>query len=497
MTRTIYLFVCILLMQQFVMAQGINNVWMMGYQSFGGGDFGNTRFDFSSGNLIQFPDSIDMGFLATSVTMCDTSGALLFLSNGFDIADSTGKLMLNGEDISPSSYKSIFPLGMGLDIPQANLAIQVPNSDSLYYLFHSTRDGLQYKYTYELDYSIIDMTGNNGLGEVISKNNAIIIDTINWGKIIACRHGNGRDWWVTCLQMNSNVIYKLLVTPFGISPPVTQSIGWIKTRGLGECKFSPDGTKFAFSCAEYTAPSHAEIMDFDRCTGMFSNPYHMVLPQTISFGGGCSFSPNSQLLYISFIDSVYQYDLNATNIEQSKTVVAIWDSFYSPYPPFATGFYTCQIAPDGKIYVSTGNGTKHLHAINYPDVLGIGCDLVQHAIALPYFYANSLPNHPNYFLGANGLCNNLGTPSIPPQGGRKIQVFGNPTHDKFTLWFPPDKEVGWLEIYDVNGECIRREYVAQWSQYKTVDISLFAEGVYFCRMVWPSGEGSVKVVMLK
>ncbi|MBL0052164.1 MAG: T9SS type A sorting domain-containing protein [Bacteroidetes bacterium] len=65
------------------------------------------------------------------------------------------------------------------------------------------------------------------------------------------------------------------------------------------------------------------------------------------------------------------------------------------------------------------------------------------------------------------------------------------------MWFPVDKDVGWLEIYDVNGACIRTERVAQWSQYKTVDISLFSEGVYFCRMRWPSGEGSVKVVRLE
>ena len=80
---------------------------------------------------------------------------------------------------------------------------------------------------------------------------------------------------------------------------------------------------------------------------------------------------------------------------------------------------------------------------------------------------------------------------------KKVTVFGNPTHDKFTLWFPPDKDVGVLEIYDVNGECIRRERVSQWSQYKTVDIGEFGAGVYFCRMRWPDGEGSVKVVRLE
>ncbi|MBL0050692.1 MAG: hypothetical protein IPP29_03770 [Bacteroidetes bacterium] len=121
------------------------------------------------------------------------------------------------------------------------------------------------------------------------------------------------------------------------------------------------------------------------------------------------------MLYLSDIDSVFQYDLNASNIEQSKLLLAVWDSFYSPYPPFATGFYMTLNGPDGKIYLSTGNGTKHLHVINNPDSLGIGCDLVQHAIALPYFIV-LLPNHPNYFLGDNGLCNNWGSPAPRREG---------------------------------------------------------------------------------
>ncbi|HRC32766.1 MAG TPA: T9SS type A sorting domain-containing protein [Bacteroidia bacterium] len=493
--KRILIIVIIFGLQCDLLSQGINSKGLFGYQSNAGGNFGNTWMDFQGTNHTFEYDSLETGVAATNTVICDSLGNLLFYTNGWEVADSTGYIMLNGANISTTTYQAtIFPPGFGMDVPQANMAIPYPSSNGKYYLFHSTRDGPQYKYTYKLDYSIIDMAGNNGLGEVISKNNAIIVDTLNFGKIIACKHGNGRDWWVTCLQMNSNLIYKLLVTPYGINGPYSQSIGWVKARGYGECKFSPDGTKFAWFDADYTKPGHAEIMDFDRCSGTFSNPLHMEISQSNGFGGGVCFSPNSQLLYIANVDSVYQYDLNAANIEQSKVFIAAWDSFYSPYPPFGTYFYMTLNAPDGKIYISTGNSTKHLHVINNPDLLGIGCNLVQHAVALPNYYSNSLPNHPNYFLGDNGLCNNLGIPPAPYEGVKKIQVFGNPTHDKFTLWFPVDKDVGVLEIYDVNGECIRRERVAQWSQYKTVDISGLSEGVYFCRMSWPDGEGSVKVV---
>lgn len=39
----------------------------------------------------------------------------------------------------------------------------------------------------------IDMSLNNGKGQVISKNQIKIQDALNAGKITACKHGNGRE----------------------------------------------------------------------------------------------------------------------------------------------------------------------------------------------------------------------------------------------------------------------------------------------------------------
>ena len=53
---------------------------------------------------------------------------------------------------------------------------------------------------------------------------------------------------------------------------------------------------------------------------------------------------------------------------------------------------------------------------------------------------------------------------------------------------------GELEIFDVMGNLVFKDYVAPWSQYKRVDIGQFAEGVYLCRMKWKDRVASVKVV---
>src|SRR5690606_29983607 len=106
--------------------------------------------------------------------------------------------------------------------------------------------------------------------------------------------------------------------------------------------------------------------------------------------GGVAFSPNSRYLYVSSVEDVYQYDTEAVDIEASMLHIAHWDGFYSPGPPFATLFDIAQLAPDGKIYIGTGNGTDRLHVINDPDLPGLTCDIQQHAITLPTYNTNSL-----------------------------------------------------------------------------------------------------------
>ena len=479
--------------------QGINNLWIEGY----GNDsvvlpFGNTDIDFFNGNPTITYNIRGQHLAHTHCNISDSLGNLKFYTNGYDIFDASDSVMLNGDSISPSSKQNVFPYG--LDVPQANLVIPNPTENNKYYLFQSTNDAWAYRSCLNLMYSEIDMTLNNGLGAVTANKNVILInDSLNLGKIAACKHGNGRDWWVICMRSYSNIFYKLLVTPYGISAPDTQAIGQIRKQGWGELKFSSGGTKLGYAQADYVTNGHIELFDFDRCSGLLSNAQHIIIPQGLSFGGGIEFSPNESLAYVTNADSIYQFDLYSTDISNSRIIVSVSDGYIDTImnTNFLVGFMNTKLAPDGKIYITSGNSTHYMSVIDQPDSPGLACNVMQHALQLPALYFNTLPNHPNYFLGANGLCNNLSYESLESGKVKKVTVFGNPTHDKFTLWFPVDKDVGVLEIYDVNGECIRREYVAQWSQYKTVDISNLSEGVYYCRMRWQSGEGSVKVVMLK
>ncbi|MCX6292390.1 MAG: hypothetical protein NT126_11600, partial [Bacteroidetes bacterium] len=404
--KTFWLLILLFTTSFYCFSQGMNNLWVMGYSSWYGVPFGGTNMDFTGGNLnISYQNRI-MYFQETNGIICDRNGNFLFSSNGNFIANSQNDTMVNGSGLNPTSFTAQTPNdSLGLPLPQGNLIIPFPGDSMKYYLFHETFDDYGNTYcTLYLYYSVIDMVLDSGRGAVIQKNVILLSDSLVEGRLTACKHANGRDSWLICHQYNTNRYYKYLISPFGINGPYTQNIGVV--RGIwGQSVFSPDGNKFS-----YYEPSlgDLDIMNFDRCTGSFSNLIHIAINDSAGIGG-VAFSPNSQVLYVSSMNYVYQFDVTSTNVASTKTTVAIYDGYYSPQPPLATVFYLSQLAPDGKIYINCGNSTIDMHVINYPDSLGLSCNLCQHCIHLPTFNAFTIPNHPNYFLGAEtgSLCDTV------------------------------------------------------------------------------------------
>lgn len=170
--------------------------------------------------------------------------------------------------------------------------------------------------------------------------------------------------------------------------------------------------------------------------------------------------------------------------------IAAWDSFYSPFPPFATTFDLAQLAPDGKVYISTGNSTLRLHVIHNPDDPGLACNMEQHGVVLPRLFFNSLPNHPNYFLGpvVGSVCDSLDLATrIPgPSPGERgvVRASPNPSDGRFVLDYPAHAGVGWLELRDLAGRMVLHERIPQWSTVHALDLHGRAAGMYQCSLRW-------------
>lgn len=473
------------MLNELLLAQGISNNWLFGYSN-----SGRSMVNFDSLPPTPYLKTRKMNFREAQATMSDRNGNLLFYTNGIWIANSTGDTLQNGTGLSVGSFYDQF-VNDGIPAPQAVMFLPNPADSNLYAMFYQTYtvDVNGYLQPPALFYCEIDMSLDNGLGAVTQKNIPLVQDTLIASELTACKHGNGRDWWIITHRYNSNLYYKFLLTPSGIQGPFSQNIGTVMyVRGPSQSSFSPDGKKFA--C--YHPLEDLDIMDFDRCSGMFSNFIHIAINDSAA-AGGVAFSLNSKLLYVSSLKYVYQFDLNATSVDSSKITVATWDGFYSPSPPFATNFYLSQLAPDGKIYINSTNGVLDMHVINYPDSSGLGCNLTQHSFHLPAYNARTIPNHPNYFLEADSgsVCDSLMLAEQPNFLGREssISVFPNPAQNHFYIsQHNPMKGKKLFSLYNSFGIQVMSREIVETSRHVQITTNEFPAGIYFWRLNDSSGK---------
>jgi len=382
----------------------------------------------------------------------------------------------------------------GIYMPQGALILPMPGNPAVYLLFHMTIDDQVGLYAEQLYLTTIDMSLEGGLGGVVTKNLPILFDSLNTGRLTAVRHANGRDWWLFCHKIGTNIFYRLLIAPSGVTVDGTQPIGAIRQADAGQVCFSPDGSKFAYYWGE--PGEDLDLFSFDRCTGQFYDPIYTPIAD-YDGGIGVAFSPNSRYVYVSSIFDVYQFDTEAADIVASMVHVAYWDSTYSPFPPFATLFDIAQLAPDGKVYIATGNSTDKLHVIHNPDEPGLACNMEQHGISLPRYFSNSLPNHPNYHLGpvAGSPCDTLGLGVQEEELHLSVSTYPNPSSGTCTLSYPAQSIVGELELRNAAGQVVLRERLPAWSTVHNVQLSNAPAGMYHCRLQWGSRATSVRVIL--
>ncbi len=460
-----------------------DNLWLFGYDTnptdtnFGGS---NIDFSVSPPDVYYVPRAMDIQ--ETNASMCDEQGHLLFYTNGIYIANKNNLTMWNGDGLSPAGLNSEWN-DVGLLLPQGALALPVPDNDSLYILVHAAYDLINFPNTegvvIVLYYSLINMAKNNGLGAVVEKNTIISQDTFSLGQITTTRHGNGRDWWILVNERKSNRYHRWLLTPEGLVDEGVQAIGEPVENGLGQAVFSPDGTHYAsINLVGTIWGNEIDLYDFDRCTGLLSNQMQLFYPDT-AYSGGIAFSPNSRFLYASMYLNVYQFDLDAPDLAASRDTVATYDGFVDP---FYTTFYLAQLAPDGKIYINSPNGSKWLHVIHNPDLKGDSCNFEQHGMGLPTYNSYSLPNFPNFRLGKleGSPCDTIVASDVEAvQLFSKIFVYPNPASDRIQLssmsYNSPNLH---FKLFDVTGKLLDKASLTANAEM-SLDVSGLTPGMYF------------------
>jgi hypothetical protein len=426
-------------------------------------------------------------------SICNDKGELILHYDGIDLYDKNlsilkGSDTLNFNDVSNTPSE-----------PQNGILFPLPEQKNKYILFnpftHIWTDpkGNTFIANMVLYSSIVDITKNNGLGEVVERKKFIFKDTLSPGKLSTCRHANGRDWWIICQRLNSDIWYKFLLTPQGIKLHDKQTIGVKYLSGGLQAVFSPDGKYYALSGNIDKKGPDGVVFNFDRCTGQLSNQRTIDIKDWYFFGG-VAVSPNSRYIYYSCQYIMYQFDLWASDIQKSQKVVGYNYGFTAP---FNTSFNAMQLAPNGKIYMSAPGGAKYLHIIHRPDMEGDSCKFELIGLKLPNFHAYGLPNYPNFKLGA--AATQCITSSEEMENLDHIKVYPNPAQSQISVKLINQEFLkGNIVFYDLNGRKITQFNLFEDQEEHRLDISHLQNGVYLWQLILDDKvRQSGKVVVLK
>lgn len=439
--------------------------------------------------------------------ICDSSGQLILCSDGYNVYDKNMDFLDGGDTLCPVE---IYNWQDGFST-ESQASMFLPMGNNKYYFLNTvTSDSMMFAYydnptpvdPYAYDlllYNLIDMNANGGAGKVVKRMKTAINNAepgLSMTQMMACRHGNGRDWWVLKQAQDTNVVFKLLFTPDSVYGPYIQSFAEPHFSFYsfgGQSMFSQDGTKYASTCR---AAFKVFVADFDRCTGELSNPQVYDKPaapfitpdSTVEydpFTEGLAFSPNGRFIYVNGYYSISQLDLDDSNPATQWSVVAGLDTTWAAFQS-----YSCMyLGPDDKLYVGNFGGLSgQMSRFDNPDQKGLASDFCPRCLRFPAVYypaygtyfntaVSAPPTMPNYKLGAGGPCA-TGIEEVKEE--TRFVVYPNPTNGSITVEFT---EAGTFTITDAVGRTVYSERLPVGANKQTIPLSGLSPGVYVYRYI--------------
>lgn len=415
-----------------------DNNWIFGY-TFPAGNSDGTLLHFENGYPEFTLENVQQDYFYYCILCSDSTGNLLFHTDGRQVRNKLHQIMEGGEVINPGQMWVDFY--DGYPTVTGGLAIPAPGYENRYYLIHTTlKDGDDLSILCpELLYSLIDMNANNGQGKVIEKNKVIAEGDLPSPVII--KHGNGRDWWLIAGDYVSKTYLIYLIDKHGINLKHQLNIAPASLTNQSYAEVSPDGTFYISNDNE----TGLWIFDFDRCGGLLSSPRVLPYQPPVFWTSTIAFSPDGRFLYPGTHLFVYQLDMQTIDSAQiSFDTIGRYEYGASPAPPYMTHFFLPELAPDGKIYYGTFNNSTAYHVINRPNQPLLVSDMAQRGLVLPRHNRMTRCYFPNYRLGkwADSPCDSLAFSSSPndqlkdiPWSERTPTVL---TDDIRVLKLPPD-----------------------------------------------------------
>lgn len=444
------------------------------------------RMDFNKKPL-QIENNVDLkyGILGNNASISDKDGKLLFYTNGCAVMDKNYKLMSNGDSINGGKWFDIFwkHCSQGYPGVQDVMILPDPGNEKGYYLFHKPNIYNPGGKTYRtLNYSYIDVSLDNGRGDVTKRNQTYFDKSVLFSYFTAIRHQNKEDWWILQPLTEDSIYLTFLLDRNGIQKMPNQNthqyFDYARSLGSGTARFSPDGTKYAL----YNYYDQLHVYDFDRATGTLSNhkkiaiyPEDEIDRKDIRLGS-VEWSPNGRFIYTASRIKLHQVDLWASDVQNSVVLI---DEYNGTQDPFSTTFSLMVQGPDCRIYLTPPGGQYSIHVINKPNELGKACDFVQNGIKFQYPNGGTLPNFPRFRVDEKDKCD----PSITSVFGetvfyrRDLEVYPSPSTGTYTIKLPEHVNKAQLIVTNINGQLIYKKEISN-SIIEDIDITHQAAGRY-------------------
>ncbi len=334
-------------------AQGENNIWCFGQKV-------GLNFNTTPPSFFQHQMMVHEG----SATVCDAAGNLLFYSSGSNNWDRSHNLMPNGSGLLGNG-----PTVGGINIGSSMMGVAIlksPANPQQYYMI-TTNAGEEN--LYNAYYSVIDMSLNGGMGDVIpSQKNIILATNVHEGIRIQTTNTCG-DYWIILRDRGNPQYLAFEVTPAGINTTPAISTGMPYTAA--RINFNKTGTLATAGTVDI------QLLSFNKGTGIFT-PLGM-LHNDLYGGYATAFSPDDSKLYGGTF--LLQYDLsllpNITAVQNSRTLIDTSTTFK----------LFLRNGPDGRIY--TLPLAPYLGCIQNPNALGTACQYNDQALNLPNYNGQS------------------------------------------------------------------------------------------------------------
>ena len=263
------------------------------------------------------------------------TGDLLFYTDGVTVWNRNHQVMENGTGLFGHESST-----------QSALIVPQPGRPNLFYLFTADTGpfGAPDNSGRGINYSIVDIGANGGLGKVTTKNNSLLPKATE--KLVAVPHCNGEEFWIVAHHLGSDQFFTWKLSTNGLNrTPVVSAAGSVHpaTPGqqffIGYLKASPNG-QYLFSIVLQNQTG--ELLAFDNTTGRVTG---LVASLTASYGA--SFSASSRYLYVGEGKEIYRYTLDGSPVAATRHRVS-WTSGIDPAEVFGM-----QLGPDRNIYVSS------------------------------------------------------------------------------------------------------------------------------------------------